>query len=110
MFIDTYSDGRKASPVFRTKKGLHTAYALHCGYLECYGKRHKEDSWIELSCDHGIYSIELFGDYVNRYNHVVPKARVYGEMFDTISEARAALPRFKKMCREMGGDPRLTTY
>jgi hypothetical protein len=75
MFIDTYSNLKKAKPVFYKKDGRLTAYALHCGYVF---KKENENFYLQLWCEHEHYQVMLCPN---------GKQYIVWECFDTVNEA-----------------------
>lgn len=83
QYIDTYSNLRKAEPVFYRKDGRLTAYGLHCGYVETF----KTDSGntVSLYCEHQHYHVKKF----------IRNVRYEWEVFELVNEAWTMFFRFK---------------
>ena len=77
---------------FKTKRGLCTAYALTCGYMDIYTAGHSMKCIMELD---GVYHVKLCTKYkctdnvINGTQHIgITGDMWYWQTYDTLGEAR----------------------
>lgn len=90
-YIDTYSNLKKAKPIFYRKDGRLTAYALHCGYVQKY-KTHEGE--LQLYCEHLAYHVKFFPTCEDCHFGLDYKNGSW-EVFDTLNEAWEQYNKFK---------------
>lgn len=74
---------------FKTKRGLHTPYALLCGYRDAYMITYEHRCTMVLD---GVYHVRLYGNLcanvINGTMHQGLSNRWYWQTYDTLGEAR----------------------
>lgn len=82
MYIDTYSNLKKAKPIFKTKKGQLTAYSLQCGYCE---RKETKQVWKTMFFEHSVYHVQTNKPI---YNNEITRCYSMWETYDNITDAR----------------------
>lgn len=91
MFVDTYSNGRKAQARFFREDGLPTAYALHCGRtIDFQSDWNGETVRVQVWHEGGVYHVRQHSD---------ERGRILWESFETYTEALVFARKLKAEMR-----------